>query len=97
MKKTETSIDGAYVIQVEKFGDDRGDDMGTLKSSGSSWLSLSLSLSLWFERFKCAGGKEGGSGNWFWLCIARLLSSLGRSLRRGAVGEARAANSVGET
>ena len=24
MKKTETSIDGAYVIQVEKFGDDRG-------------------------------------------------------------------------
>jgi len=24
MKKTETSIDGAYVIQVEKFGDERG-------------------------------------------------------------------------
>ncbi len=24
MKKTETSVDGAYVIQVEKFGDDRG-------------------------------------------------------------------------
>ena len=30
MKKTETSIDGAYVIQVEKFGDDRGFFMETL-------------------------------------------------------------------
>ena len=29
MKKTETSIDGAYVIQVEKFGDDRGFFMET--------------------------------------------------------------------
>ena len=24
MKKTETSIDGAYVIQVKRFGDERG-------------------------------------------------------------------------
>ena len=77
-----------------KPGDESGDDMGTLRSSGSSLLSLSLSL--WLMP-RWAGGREGGRGNWFWLCMARLLSSLGRSLRLGAVGDALAASSDGDT
>ena len=38
MKKTETSIDGAYVIQVEKFGDDRGFFMETFLW-GAGWIA----------------------------------------------------------
>ena len=40
---------------------------------------------------------EGGRGNWFAWWMERLLSSFGRSDLRGAVGEARAANSFGDT
>ena len=40
MKKTKTSIDGAYVIQVEKFGDDRGFFMETFNHKQFQELSL---------------------------------------------------------
>lgn len=44
------------------------------------------------------GGMEAGSGNCCWEFMwSNELSNLGKSDRRGAVGLARAANSLGET
>ena len=89
----------ARELMVWWFGDEKcdevekGEEMGMRRSSGSP-LSLCKSL---FCSLKWCGGREGGRGNWLCAWMLRLLSSLGRSLLRGAVGEARAASSLAVT
>ena len=75
----------------------KGELVGILKSSGS----LPSPPAFRMEAATAAtdeGGMEAGRGNccWEFMC-SRELSSLGRSDLRGAVGLARAANSLGDT
>ena len=76
-----------------------GEEVGTLRSSGSPPLGASGLPPLLLLCIMAAteeGGIEAGRGNCCWVC-SRELSSLGRSDLLGAVGLARAASSLGDT
>ena len=75
--------------------EENGEELGMRRSSGSELLCISRFCSR--LRLRWCGGRLGGSGNWLCEWMLRLLSSLGRSLLLGAVGEARAASSLGLT
>ena len=75
--------------------EENGEELGMRRSSGSELLCISRFCSR--LRLRWCGGRLGGRGNWLCEWMLKLLSSLGRSLLLGAVGDARAASSLGLT